>query len=1649
MNKTINKPGKRLLALGLAMLLALGTLPQTVFAVGESEGGTIIAFEPLEDSVKNQAVPLGTSLENLNLPASLMATVEVETSAEQTDSDSGSVQDSGAPAQENTAETNTDLQDDSTAGEDSVSGNNASGSDADKQQNGTPSDAQPSDDGASLRVQSVTGSAITLGSSGADDTDGTQKTVAVPVLEWISESAYDPESTGTYVFTPALDEAWSLADGVELPTITVQVIMGIMPLASTASVIDLGDSDAALSAGATASGGRYNYNTITKEITINSGPVAIAGTTTDRQVQIADGVTVDVTLNGMSIDVSAIGDACAFELTGSSVVNLTLSGTNTLKSGSHKAGLQVNSNSTLTISGAAAASLNAYGGNEGAGIGGGADAYFYNGGTIKINGGTITANSGSSGAGIGGGLWGSGGTIEISGGTVIANGVWGAGIGGGSWNNGGNITISGGTVTANSIGYGYQSSGGTLTITGGSVNSGDVNIQPTNGQSANVFLNTLTVGNPSIGDNVPVGAIGYDATLPYGSDDVVTTNGGKLYAWLPQNSSSSAKVDVIPDVGGAVYTKTWARTGTSESQTLLRVGNAELPSITGQPQDAVYNQGDTTTPLSVTASVSDGGSLSYQWYKNTGNSTTGGTLVGTDSASYAPDTGTVGTLYYYCIVTNTNAGVNGSQTATATSGVTAVTVNALVNAETPNISGQPQNGTYTQGNPATALSVAASVSDGGTLSYQWYKNASNSVAGGTPVGTNSTNYTPVTNTIGTLYYYCVVTNTNTGVSGIQSATATSGVAAVTVNALVNAEMPNISGQPQGATYNQGGMVTPLSVTANVTDSGTLSYQWYKNTVNSNTGGTAVGTDNASYTPGTGTVGTFYYYCEVTNTNTSVSGSQTATATSGVAAIIVNALVNAEMPNITVQPQNATYTQGNTATALSVAASVSDGGTLSYQWYQNTGNSTTGGTLVGTNNPNYTPDTSSVGSLYYYCIVTNTNTGVSGVQTATATSSIATITVNALVNAETPNISGQPQNGTYTQGNTATALSVAASVSDGGTLSYQWYKNAMNTNTGGAAINGATADSYTPDTSTTGTLYYYCTVTNENTSVNGIQTAALNSNNAAITVNHSSGGSGSSSSDDSSDSGTYFTVIVTGKQPDYPTVISVTGSTAGTTQKTFTITNSMIKTALDKALAEAKKQSRSPYGIGAQVALDAPTTAITVTMERAGLNRLVSEKAKLFEVTGIPVGITLDANALLEIQSKGDGDVIFTIKPATASGVRNAYDITISTTKDGKSMTITSLGTGTATLAIPCTPGKNEAAGYLYAVTVDGSGEAVRIASSAYDANSGCVIFGTNNFSVFGIGYTAPSAKFTDIADHWAKESIDCVVGRGLLSGTSDSTFSPDTAMTRGMLVTVLGRLSGADMSGFTTSSFNDVHTDSYYAPYIEWAYKKGIVQGDGNGQFAPDLAITREEIAVIFANFAKATGYKLPITREATTYADASDIGSTYKTAVTAMQQAGIMMGGSGNKFNPKSSATRAEISSMLHRYSKLTIDPATAQSWAKNDDGQFLYYKDGKALTGTQTIDGVKYYFNDNGALKTGWVKDDTGNWHFYSGNTLLVGFWDLGTNGNNNRYYFDTYGNMTSGKWLQIEGKWYYFYADGTLAVSTKIDEYEVDENGVRNTK
>ncbi|MFB9326034.1 hypothetical protein ACFFSY_08945, partial [Paenibacillus aurantiacus] len=321
------------------------------------------------------------------------------------------------------------------------------------------------------------------------------------------------------------------------------------------------------------------------------------------------------------------------------------------------------------------------------------------------------------------------------------------------------------------------------------------------------------------------------------------------------------------------------------------VTNAATPSIDTQPSDKTVNVGGSAN---LTVAASGGVALSYQWYSNTTNSTSGGTLItGATSATYAAPTGTAGTTYYYVVVTNTDTGATGQQTATATSSVAKVQVNALTNAATPSIDTQPSDKTVNVGGSAN-LTVAAS--GGVALSYQWYSNTTNSTSGGTMItGATSATYAAPTGIAGTTYYYVIVTNTDAGATGQQTAASTSSVAKVQVNALTNAAAPSIDTQPSDKTVNVGG-------TANLTVAASggvaLSYQWYSNTTNSTSGGTLItGATSATYVAPTGTAGTTYYYVIVTNTDTGATGQQTATATSSVAKVQVNALTNAASPSI--------------------------------------------------------------------------------------------------------------------------------------------------------------------------------------------------------------------------------------------------------------------------------------------------------------------------------------------------------------------------------------------------------------------------------------------------------------------------------------------------------------------------------------------------------------------------------------------------------------------------------------------------------------------------------------------------------------------------------------------------------------------------------
>jgi uncharacterized repeat protein (TIGR02543 family) len=320
--------------------------------------------------------------------------------------------------------------------------------------------------------------------------------------------------------------------------------------------------------------------------------------------------------------------------------------------------------------------------------------------------------------------------------------------------------------------------------------------------------------------------------------------------------------------------------------------------------------------------------------------------------------------------------------------------------------------------------------------------------------------------------------------------------------MVNVRSPVISSQPRSASYTEGDAAAALSVTAASPDDGTLSYRWHSR-ASSGDGWTALdGATESSYTPPTTAAGTFSYYVEVTNTNNNVNGTKTASANSAAATVTVSPvpIVNARSPVISSQPRSASYTEGDTAAALSVTAASPDNGTLSYQWHSRASSGDEWAALDGATESSCTPPTTAAGTFSYYVEVTNTNNDVNGTKTASANSAAATVTVNPapIVNARPPVISVQPQSAAYTMGGAAAALFVTAASPDNGTLSYRWHSRAGN-NGQWTAIDGATESSYTPPTAVAGTFSYYVEVTNTNNAVNGTKTASANSAAATVTV----------------------------------------------------------------------------------------------------------------------------------------------------------------------------------------------------------------------------------------------------------------------------------------------------------------------------------------------------------------------------------------------------------------------------------------------------------------------------------------------------------------------------------------------------------------------
>jgi len=482
---------------------------------------------------------------------------------------------------------------------------------------------------------------------------------------------------------------------------------------------------------------------------------------------------------------------------------------------------------------------------------------------------------------------------------------------------------------------------GTLTSTAAGTISGTIPSGTTSGTGyrIRVVANTPVSTGTDNGSNLTINARPSTAVLA-GTTSICTGSSANLTVTISGGTSpytvvysggtvtsytSGSNISVSPSTN-TTYSLT-SVTDANSCTTITPSGTPTItinskPTITANPSSSAvsYCYNATATALSVTAT---GGGLTYQWYSNTTSSNSGGTSVGSGgtSASYTPLTTTAGTLYYYCVVSGTCSPV-------ATSSVSgAITTNTAVTSP----------GAITNTAGCSTITYTKGSCSAGTC--YWVSSAT---------GTETSNSAP-TYTVASTTVYVRASN-----GGCWSDAVTG------IGTYLTA--PTITAQP--STTNQIKCLNATATALSVTASGAgLTYQWYRNTTASNSGGTNIsGGTSASYTPSTATAASLnYYYC-------AISGTCTPSVTSSVSGYV---FVSAPTATATASP-NPVYTNGT----LTLTGGPT--GMATYSWSGPNSYTST------TQNPSFAPSTTATAGVY-----TLTATNAYG---CTATASTAYVTV---------------------------------------------------------------------------------------------------------------------------------------------------------------------------------------------------------------------------------------------------------------------------------------------------------------------------------------------------------------------------------------------------------------------------------------------------------------------------------------------------------------------------------------------------------------------------------------------------------------------------------------------------------------------------------
>jgi len=185
---------------------------------------------------------------------------------------------------------------------------------------------------------------------------------------------------------------------------------------------------------------------------------------------------------------------------------------------------------------------------------------------------------------------------------------------------------------------------------------------------------------------------------------------------------------------------------------------------------------------------------------------------------------------------------------------------------------------------------------------------------------------------------------------------------------------------------------------------------------------------------------------------------------------------------------------------------------------------------------------------------------------------------------------------------------------------------------------------------------------------------------------------------------------------------------------------------------------------------------------------------------------------------------------------------------------------------------------------------------------------TKSFTLYAGWVVLPGKVFTDVEkDDWFYDAVKFVNERGIMNGVSDTEFAPDGTITRAMVVTMLYRLEGEPQVINRSIPFSDTDMGAYYANAVIWAKQTGIMNGVSENEFAPDMALTREQMATVLYRYAKIKGYETAIVPTDYDYTDATSVSDYAVEAISWAAANGIMVGNPDGSFAPKADLTRAQ----------------------------------------------------------------------------------------------------------------------------------------------